>query len=42
MGEVRYASLTKTFPEIAKNLFNRAEQDAKAKYEKYRAMAEAR
>ncbi len=42
MGEVRYASLTKTFPEIAKNLFGKAEKDAKAKYEKYRAMAEAR
>ena len=42
MGEVRYASLTKTFPEIAKNLFDKAEQDAKAKYEKYRAMAETR
>jgi pyruvate-ferredoxin/flavodoxin oxidoreductase len=42
MGEVRYASLTKTFPEIAKDLFGKAEKEAKAKYEKYRAMAEAR
>jgi len=42
MGEVRYASLTKTFPEIAKDLFGRAEEEAKAKYEKYRAMAEVK
>jgi len=40
MGEVRYASLTKTFPEIAKNLFAKAEEYAKEKYEKYRAMAD--
>ncbi len=42
MGEIRYASLTKTFPEIAKDLFGKAEEDAKTKYEKYRAMAEAK
>jgi len=42
MGEIRYASLTKTFPEIAKDLFGKAEEDAKAKYEKYRVMAEAK
>ena len=42
MGEIRYASLTKTFPEIAKDLFGKAEEDAKAKYEKYRTMAEAK
>jgi pyruvate-ferredoxin/flavodoxin oxidoreductase len=40
MGEVRYASLTKTFPDIAEELFSDAERNAKAKYEKYRAMAE--
>jgi len=40
MGEVRYASLTKTFPEIAKDLFDKAEKGARAKYEKYQAMAE--
>jgi pyruvate-ferredoxin/flavodoxin oxidoreductase len=40
MGEVRYSSLTKTFPEIAEDLFTRAEKNAKAKYEKYKAMAE--
>ncbi|MBE3113850.1 MAG: pyruvate:ferredoxin (flavodoxin) oxidoreductase [Actinobacteria bacterium] len=42
MGEVRYASLTKTFPEIAKDLFGKAEEEAKSKYEKYRAMAEVK
>src|SRR4030043_793117 len=42
MGEIRYASLTKTFPEIAKDLFGKAEEDARAKYEKYRAMAEVK
>lgn len=42
MGEVRYASLTKTFPEIAKDLFGKAEEEAKAKYEKYRTMAEVK
>jgi pyruvate-ferredoxin/flavodoxin oxidoreductase len=42
MGEVRYASLTKTFPEIAKDLFGKAEEEAKAKYERYKAMAEAK
>ncbi len=40
MGEVRYASLTKTFPEIADHLFKQAEEDAKLKYETYRKMAE--
>jgi len=42
MGEVRYASLTKTFPEIARDLFGKAEEEAKAKYESYRAMAEVK
>ena len=42
MGEVRYASLTKTFPEIARDLFGKAEKEAKAKYERYRAMAEVK
>jgi len=40
MGEVRYASLTKTFPDIAKDLFDKAENEAKEKYEKYRVMSE--
>jgi pyruvate-ferredoxin/flavodoxin oxidoreductase len=41
MGEVRYSSLTKTFPEIAEKLFDKAEKDAKEKYESYKKMAES-
>ncbi len=41
MGEVRYSSLTKTFPDIAEELFSRAEEEARKKYEKYKKMAEA-
>lgn len=40
MGEVRYASLAKKFPERAEELFEKAEQDAKARYETYRKLAE--
>lgn len=39
MGEVRYASLTKSFPEFAEQLFDKAEQDAKERYENYQRMA---
>ena len=39
-GEVRYASLHKTFPENARALFTQAEEDAKTRYESYRKMAE--
>jgi len=39
MGEVRYFALTKTFPEIAEELFDKAEKDAKEKYENYKKMA---
>jgi pyruvate-ferredoxin/flavodoxin oxidoreductase len=39
MGEVRYSSLTRTFPEDAKELFQRAEQDVKERYETYKQMA---
>lgn len=38
--EVRYTSLKRTFPEIAEELFKKAEQDAKARYDKYKKMAE--
>ena len=41
MSEVRYSSLVKTFPEIADTLFDKAAKEAKARYEVYRAMAEA-
>lgn len=42
MGEVRYASLTKTFPGIAEDLFTMAEKDAAEKYEKYSELARER
>ena len=39
-GEVRYASLHKTFPKNAKELFAQAEQEAKERYESYQKLAE--
>ncbi len=39
MGEVRYSSLTRTFPENAKRLFQQAEDDVKERYETYKRMA---
>ena len=39
MGEVRYSSLTRTFPENAKELFQKAEADMRERYETYRQMA---
>jgi pyruvate-ferredoxin/flavodoxin oxidoreductase len=42
MGEVRYASLVRTFPDIAEELFSQAEKDAREKYEKYKKMAETK
>ena len=41
MGQVRYSSLEKAFPDQAKLLFDQAEQYAKEKYEIYKQMAEA-
>ena len=38
-GEVRYASLHRTFPENAKRLFAEAEKHAKARYESYKKLA---
>ncbi|WP_066890005.1 pyruvate:ferredoxin (flavodoxin) oxidoreductase [Clostridium nigeriense] len=40
MGEVRYASLAKAFPELAEDLFAKTEQDAKERYERYKNLAE--
>lgn len=40
MGEVRYNSLTITFPEEAKKLHKKLEEDVKARYEKYKKLAE--
>lgn len=41
-GEVRFASLKKTFPQIAKKLDHEAEQEAQEKYHRYLKMAETR
>ena len=38
MGETRYSSLKKTFPENAKELFAKGAKDAKDRYDKYKAM----
>lgn len=40
MGEVRYNSLTRSFPERADMLFAQAEKDATEKYEKLKKMAQ--
>ena len=40
MGEVRYSSLVRTFPETAEVLLKEAADYAKEKYESYRSMAE--
>ncbi|WIF95743.1 pyruvate:ferredoxin (flavodoxin) oxidoreductase [Caminicella sporogenes] len=39
-GEVRYTSLMKSFPELAEELFKKAEEDAKERYLTYKRMAE--
>ncbi|MCQ2113179.1 MAG: pyruvate:ferredoxin (flavodoxin) oxidoreductase [Bacteroidaceae bacterium] len=39
-GEVRYASLRRTFPENADSLFAKGTDDAQERYDKYRAMSE--
>ncbi len=40
MGEVRYNSLTKTFPEQAEELFAATERNAKLRYEGYKKLSE--
>ena len=42
MGEVRYNSLVKTFPEEAKELFAKTEQFAKFRYEGYKKLSEGK
>lgn len=39
-SEARYTSLALTFPEISEELFEKTENDAKERYEKYKKMAE--
>ena len=41
MGEVRYASLHQTFPEEAKRLHAKLEQEYKERYAAYKKMSEA-
>ena len=40
MNETRYAALTRTFPDIADELFEKAEEFAKKKYEIYKDLAD--
>lgn len=40
MGEVRYASLVKAFPEQAEELFAKAEKEAEERYESYKKLAQ--
>ena len=40
MGEVRYASLAKAFPEMAEELFEKTEQNAKERYERYKSLSQ--
>ena len=42
MGEVRYNSLLKTFPEEAKELFTKTEQFAKLRYDGYKKLSEGK
>ena len=39
-SEVRYTSLKKTFPELAQELYDMAQEDATFRYERYKKMAE--
>ena len=41
LGEVRYASLAKAFPEVAEELFEKTEADAMERYNNYKKLAEA-
>ena len=41
MGEVRYSQLTTAFPDIAEELFEMAEENAKGRYETYKNLAES-
>jgi pyruvate-ferredoxin/flavodoxin oxidoreductase len=40
MGQNRYVSLAKEFPDIAGSMFKKTENDAKNRYEEYKKMAE--
>ncbi len=40
MGQNRYVSLAKEFPDVAGTMFKKTENDAKNRYEEYKRMAE--
>ncbi|HOA80791.1 MAG TPA: thiamine pyrophosphate-dependent enzyme, partial [Defluviitaleaceae bacterium] len=40
MGEVRYSSLARSFPEVADELFEQSKEDAKERFETYQKLAE--
>ncbi len=42
LSEVRYSALQRTFPEAAEELFRQCEEDAKARLESYKRLAEAK
>ncbi|MGC8822569.1 MAG: thiamine pyrophosphate-dependent enzyme, partial [Desulfurella sp.] len=39
LSEVRYAALQRTFPDLAEKLYEKAQEDAKERYENYKRMA---
>jgi pyruvate-ferredoxin/flavodoxin oxidoreductase len=39
-NEIRYRTLVQQYPDIAKDLFARAEEEAKKRYQSYKKMAE--
>ena len=41
MDQVRYSSLMKTSPEVAEELFQKAEDDARERWKQYRLLAES-
>jgi hypothetical protein len=40
MGEVRYNTLTRSFPDEAKRLHKKLEEDVNARFKKYKNMAD--
>ncbi len=40
MGEIRFAQIQNTFPDIAEELYTKAEHDAKERYDTYKRLAE--
>ena len=40
MGQVRYAAIAKQYPEVAEELFEMTEENAKERYEIYKMLAQ--